>query len=212
VTGETCPIDVRRFVDGEGWLFCLPAGVRSTARRGGDHRRCRGGHIRPAVVRRHLTNASAIRRLAVPTAIQGAYFTIATAVAGGSPGQLLVGLRVVDVATGRRPSWPQALSRWWVLAGPGTVARVVIAGSRNPSAKRKVRLAILRGQQDRLAEELSGDADQLDERLPALHSGRRTAALWAPPAVTVILLLVYKLTLGRGAHDRLSNTRVVATR
>ena len=107
------------------------------------------------IVRRRLTNAAAIHRLAVPVAIQAGYFTVTTAVAGGSPG--------------------------------------------------------LREQQDRLAEEFSHDPDQLDERLPALHSGRRMAALWAPPALTVTLLVVYKLTLGRGAHDRLSNTRVVAT-
>ena len=48
------------------------------------------------VVRRHLTNASVVRRLAVPVAIQAAYFTTSTAIAGGSPGQLLAGLRVVD--------------------------------------------------------------------------------------------------------------------
>jgi hypothetical protein len=104
------------------------------------------------------------------------------------------------------------MSRWAVWAGPGIVARVVIAVFRNPSARTKARLAILRDEQDRLAEELSHDPDQLDERLPALHSGRRMAALSAPPVITGILLVVYKVTLGRGAHDRLSDTRVVATR
>jgi hypothetical protein len=164
------------------------------------------------VVRRHGTNASAIRRVAVPAAIQAVYFTITTATAGASPGQLLAGLRVVDAATGRRPSWRQVSSRWVVWAGPGIVARVVIAALRNPSGKTKARLAILREEQERLTGEPSDHPDRLDERIPALHSGRRVAALWAPPVITAMLLVVYKLTVGRGAHDRLSDTRVVAIR
>lgn len=147
----------------------------------------------------------------MPIAIQGAYFTITTAMAGGSPGQLLSGLRVVDAATGRLPSWRQALSRLVLWAGPGIVARVVGAALRNPSAQTKARLAVLRDEQDRLTEELSDDQHQLDERLAAMRSGRRMMTLWAPPAMTV-MVLVYRLTVGRGAHDRLSDTRVVAIR
>ena len=94
----------------------------------------------------------------------------------------------------------QPVSRWVVWAGPGVVARVAIAAFRNPSPKTKARLAVLREEPERLAEELPDDPDQLEERLPALHSGRRMAALWVPPAVTVMLLVVFKLTLGPGAH------------
>ncbi len=51
-------------LDDESWPFCYP-GVGSTARRGGDPRRCRVGFTTTLlVVRRHLRNGSVVRRLA----------------------------------------------------------------------------------------------------------------------------------------------------
>jgi hypothetical protein len=92
------------------------------------------------------------------------------------------------------------------------VAQLLISASRRRSAKTEARSARLHEDVDRLADELSDDPDELAKRMSALHSGRWMAATWAPPAIAVVLLVVYKLTAGRGAHDRLSGTHVVATR
>jgi uncharacterized RDD family membrane protein YckC len=148
----------------------------------------------------------------VVVVVQAAYFIVTTAIGGASPGQRLAGLRVVDTHTGRRPSWRQSASRWAVWAGPGIVARLAISTYVRPSAKHKAQSASLHEELDRLADEISDDPDKLEEQLSQLHRGRRTAAMWVPVVVTAVLLVAYRLTVGRGAHDRLSGTHVVAIR
>ncbi|MDQ6948993.1 MAG: hypothetical protein M3256_22715 [Actinomycetota bacterium] len=57
------------------------------------------------------------------------------------------------------------------------------------------RLANLGANKDRIAGELSDDPDHSMIGCWSSIAGRRMAALWVPSGVTVVLLVVYKLTL-----------------
>jgi hypothetical protein len=135
-----------------------------------------------------------------PVVAQGVYFTAPTALLGGTPGQLLVGLRVVDVDSGRTPSLGQAALRWFVLAGPGVFARVVIRTLWKRQAEiAKERLNVIAA--DSSMTERSAEPD------PVLMSrGAKTAAA---SAAIMLVLVIYERTVGRGARDRLTNTTVV---
>lgn len=50
--------------------------------------------------------------------VAGCYFVAATAVAGRTGGQAILGLRVVDEFTRRKPGWRAAMIRWVVRQPP----------------------------------------------------------------------------------------------
>ncbi len=147
--------------------------------------------------------------IAVPAAIQMAYFTISVATTGGYPGQLIAGLRVVDMATGARPGWSKSAQRWMVWAAPGIATRSIILASRSVTKKRA---AALGEEQRRIVAEFDDQEDELvHRRLLALQTGRKAAPIWAPPAITTALLVLYEISIGRGAQDSLTGTYIVRT-
>ncbi len=145
---------------------------------------------------------SAVNRLPplLPLLAQGAYFVVPTVLLGGSPGQLFSGLRVVDVDSGRRPSWGQAAVRWFVWVGPGLVARIAIrTRSRREAERVRDRLRVIDGSSS--VEEPCVEPD------PVLMS--RAAKSAGVSAAVILVLVVYQLTIGRNARDRVTRTMVV---
>jgi len=155
---------------------------------------------------RRYRSVTGLAHIAIPATMQMAYFTISVGAIGRSPGQLVAGLRVVDVATGERPDWVKSAERWAVWAAPGIVARSVVLASRRLTKKTS---AALGEEVQRIASEFDDQPEELHRQLLALHSGRKAAAIWAPGAVTAGLLVIYEITVGRGAQDRVTGTRIV---
>lgn len=136
----------------------------------------------------------------LPVIVQGAYFTVSTALLGRTPGQMLAGLRVVDADSGRPPTWGQAALRWLVWAGPGLLARIALRMlSRRNADKTRVRLKEM--------EANNSEHDGPWEPAPVVIS-TSTKSLGKSVA-TILLLVIYQLTIGRTARDRVTNTRVV---
>jgi hypothetical protein len=91
--------------------------------------------------------ASVWRRRITVAAAQAAYIIVPTAIFGGTPGQLVVGLRVVDAKTGRRPSPQQVILRWALNALPPLVVRMVLTNPPprdEPAPENKARGRMLR--------------------------------------------------------------------
>lgn len=61
--------------------------------------------------------------------VAGCYFVAGTALAGRTAGQAVLGLRVVDEATGRSPGCLASMIRWVVLQSPRVLSTVVSRSS-----------------------------------------------------------------------------------
>jgi hypothetical protein len=160
---------------------------------------------------RHARGKPPYARIGLPAALQAAYFIAPTAMSGGTPGQLIVGLRVVDAATGRMPNWRQSLFRWALWAVPGLIVRMVVAvrrGQQSQAAKQQ--REEFTKEHDEILREYRDDEVELNRRLAALHAKQVLPTGWLLfPAAAYAALLLYRLVVNRDGQDRLTGTCVV---
>jgi uncharacterized RDD family membrane protein YckC len=144
---------------------------------------------------------------------------------GGTPGQRLLGLRVVDVATGNNLSFTRALLRASVRS-PVSLFQVVIGrrrldalrGRRNQALQR---MADLQPRLTELQEEYSDDPKQLSDAVEALYREHAINPLQGcldPVAIVAILysLATYVAALRsprrQAIHDHLAQAVVIQTK
>jgi hypothetical protein len=149
-----------------------------------------------------------IRQRLLVRSMQAGYFTVTTSVLGGSPGQLMMGLRVVDADTMQRPTWRQAFLRWAVDAVPTFLLQVLT--SLRPSRRQTTRDE-LNARFDEVAQLRREDLDDdtLNARAAELSEEAVKGGLSAVQAAGVVVMIAYYVTIGRRGRDGVTNTIVV---
>jgi hypothetical protein len=145
---------------------------------------------------------------------QAAYFTLPTALVGGTPGQLVLGLRVVDAVSGDKLSLRRAVVRWSVMAVPGMALGAI---ARNLQPRLDERNKRVSPKITRIHRECADNQDELKRRMHAVMRDEfrldpLVATATAMMFPLLLFLLTYQLVTLRTIADRLSNTRVVHPR
>ncbi len=153
--------------------------------------------------------------------VAGFYFAGILPLAGQTPGQAVLGLRVVDDQTYQRAGWRALLTRWLVLQLPHIL---VVAVSASPSARTAMTaLEAVRPEADELRRRYGRDRRQLNEALLDLYNIRAVdpwAAGWRLLAAatigmaygTIVAVGVLRSPRRQGLHDRLANVVVIDDR
>ena len=114
--------------------------------------------------------------------LKAAYVVGTTVFVGGSPGTVLLGLRVVDRRTGTTPGWRQAALRWAVGAVPGiAIGEIVRAGMPDRMDRWRRRNDQIAAAVDRLPDP---SPEAIDATVKAMEPSARTmAGLMGLPAI-----------------------------
>ena len=144
-------------------------------------------------------------------AARAAYVIVPTVTLGGTFGQLLAGLRVVDADSRRRIGWRQAASLWAMEAVPGTIVALWLRdhGRRiNDGITQRLAGIELLDEKD---ETFADDPGGLDRRRAELyHAAIVPAARQFPVLVAAVAAYTgYYFTAGRRIRDRMTRTVVV---
>jgi hypothetical protein len=118
---------------------------------------------------RATRHSSERRRRVWARAARAAYVVVTTATLGGTFGQLLAGLRVVDAASRQRVGWRQATSLWAMEAGPGIVVSLWLRDQGrkiNEGIKQRLAGIELLDEND---EAFADDPEGLDQRRAELY-------------------------------------------
>jgi hypothetical protein len=156
-----------------------------------------------------------LKRLLRRELIQAVYFTVPTALVGGTPGQVAVGLRVVDAGTLQRVGWKKATARWVIWAVPGFLVNAYSAlVSDRLQAETERRVETVRAGLEDVERQHPDDEKERAEATVELY---RSAGVYNIACLNQVLfglavVLAHRLVGGRGARDRWTNTRVVAVR
>jgi uncharacterized RDD family membrane protein YckC len=144
---------------------------------------------------------------------------------GTTPGQRLLGLRVVDAATGKNLPFRRALLRNVVRSG-GSLLRLAI-GRRwleNPRGRRKLvydRLTALQPKISELQDQYAGDPKGLSDALSTLYREYNANPLKACLDPQLIISILYSAALyvpavstshHQALHDRLAHAAVIRTK
>ena len=147
-------------------------------------------------------------------AVQATYFIVSTATVGGTPGQIALGLRVVDKSSGRLAGWRQAALRWGIRACPGLVLRPALQGAvRRRLSVVKHRLDAIEPDIEQVTDEWGDDPDDAGARVNGLY-----ASVTGREALLPALILggsglaVGFAVIGGRVADRMSQTMVVTNR
>lgn len=154
------------------------------------------------------------RRLAA-MAVRGVYVTVPTAMFGGTIGQLLAGLRVVDADSYRLVGWKQAGARWAIEGVPGLLLSVALRRTiRKLNGGSAERLGRIEARVQELKERIADDPESLDAQRLALYeaavgSGAQRTFLVVGGTSAAYVALFF--TVVSRLRDRVSNTVVVTS-
>jgi uncharacterized RDD family membrane protein YckC len=138
--------------------------------------------------------------------IRAAYFVIPTALIGGTPGQLAMGLRVVEADTLQQVGWKKAVARSLIRDTPGFIVAALSAPWLR-DFKRRTDI-VQRGLKE-IYEEHPDDFEAVRDKAIELNESANVAQACLPPLACSVLGLVYYRKVGRHAVDRWTNTKVV---
>jgi hypothetical protein len=171
------------------------------------------GAIATLLVRGRPYRAVNLREHLQRSLIQAVYYIVPIAIAGGTPGQVAVGLRVVDVDTLQLPGLKKAAARWAIGAAPSIFMNGVFTAF-NDKWKAEVsrRTESVRSEVERLQEEYPDDPKTYSEKVTALDRSVGLHRIMIRPLLVVGIVVAYQATVGRGAKDRWTRTKVVAPR
>ena len=150
------------------------------------------------------------QRMIVLLAASAVYVVVPTAVLGGTVGQALVGLQVVDLSSRKKVDWTQVALRWTADVGLGVLT---IAALRNwYQAGRARRMSVMGDvlrEMDELADQHNDRPDQLEAEALALYK-RSFSPTFADTAFLTVVLATRLIVVPR-IRDRLTKS-VVAVR
>jgi uncharacterized RDD family membrane protein YckC len=139
---------------------------------------------------------------------------------GGTPGELIAGLRIVDGSSGAAIDWRQASVRCAAGALPRLLLVPLIRALVTTQSEAMARaVETRRGDLLRLSEELAGDEDALDRAAAALMEelGASSEGVWKVPAVLAGTLAASAISFiwmirdrwQRTVRDRVAGTVVI---
>ncbi|MDQ4091696.1 MAG: RDD family protein [Actinomycetota bacterium] len=172
-------------------------------------------------LRRRAVLDSSLRAQAEDLVVAGCYFAGVPALAGRTPGQAVLGLRVVESDTHGAPGWRPLLVRWLVLQLPHVL---VVAVSGLPSVRTALAaLQEVQPEADELRRHYGRDRRSLNDALLGLYRSRAVdpwASGWPILAAAVVgwayevvmIAGVLRPPRRQGVHDRLANVLVVDER
>jgi uncharacterized RDD family membrane protein YckC len=153
------------------------------------------------------------RRLRLTTeAAWAAYLLVPTVLSAGTPGELLLGLRVVERSSGRPVGWRRAAIRWAVAALPSALLRTLLRAR----ATRRVE-AVNSGKDEReaelarLADELAGDEEALERAALEVLKGAYPRSGCALPVLVTAGRVALTVAAVRDPWHRSIGDRVAGT-
>lgn len=158
---------------------------------------------------------SELGRRLVAMAVRGVYVSVPTAIFGGTAGQLLVGLRVVDADSYRMVGWKQAAIRCAIEGLPGLLLSVGLRRSiRKLNGGTAQRLERIEAHLQELEEEGADDPEGLDAQRLAMYQaavGSEAQRCFLVVGATSAAYLACFFTVISRLRDRFSNTVVVTS-